>query len=400
MGWTVHDLHADAHAPLAAGAATAYLLRTEGTRHIVYRASGTPDASAPGTSGHLWELYAGADGVWHPKDITDEADAPLASAPPTSYAFEDEGSQHVLYRTDDGRLHELYQDDGWHHSDLTDAAHIAPRVVGQAHGWASVPLAMQFVTFRMTDGHVHVLSRPSGDGADWSHAMVTAPHDPVCAGDPTGYAFQGAVYITYRDPDGSLYEISHSGSSGWSAPQSLWANLPTLPPAFPVMPRALGDAPSGFGDEAAGTRHVQFLADRGRICEYSFDGSAWSLTDLTDVAFTARFGLQGYPPVGYLFASAPHAPRATEHCIYVGASGDELWVQELWRFSGQDWSTGFSMQVGDLPGAPTAFADSDDGTQHIVFTDVDQRVMELRWTAPRIMRPPGGPIQIRPAPEA
>ncbi len=383
MGWSLHDLHADVHAPRAADGPAAYVFQTEGTRHVVYRASGAADTSAPAVAGHLWELYAGSDGVWHPKDITAEAEAPEATAAPTAYAFEDEGTQHVLFQTGDGRLHELYQDDGWHHSDLTDAASLAPRVVGQAYGWASVPLAMQFVVFRMTDGHVHLLSRRSGGDGGWMHAMLTGPHDPACAGDPAGYAFQSGAFITYRDGDGRLHELSRAASGPWSSPVDLWGRLPVLPPDFPVMPRALGDAPSGFGDEVGGARYIQFLADHGRICEYAFAGGEWSLTDLTKVAFTGRLGVQGYRPVGYDFPAAPHAPQPTEHCIYVGATGSQAWLQELWRFSGQNWSGGYEMTINSLPGSPVAFADVGDGTQHIVFTDVDQRVLEARWTSGR-----------------
>lgn len=100
--------------------------------------------------------------VWHAKDITAEADAPVAGTPPTAYPFEGEGTQHVIFGDGQGRLHELYQSDGWHHTDLIDSAQLAPRVVGRASGWASVPLATQFVVFRMTDGRVHAIERRAG----------------------------------------------------------------------------------------------------------------------------------------------------------------------------------------------------------------------------------------------
>ena len=99
MGWTARNLTQRYGAPAAAGRPTAYLLATDGTRHVVYREAG------PGLlpTGHLIELYCGSDDVWHPKDITDEASAAPATSDPSGYAFDAEGSQHVVYLSgDDG----------------------------------------------------------------------------------------------------------------------------------------------------------------------------------------------------------------------------------------------------------------------------------------------------------
>ena len=64
--------------------------------------------------------------TWHLNDLTKttQAPTPAPGAELACYAFEDQETQHVIYIGGDNHIHELYWDNkGWHHNDLTIAAH-------------------------------------------------------------------------------------------------------------------------------------------------------------------------------------------------------------------------------------------------------------------------------------
>jgi hypothetical protein len=68
----------------------------------------------------IWRKLMG----WHHNDITAAAGAPLPSVDESisAYAFEDQGTQHVIYVGQDSHINELWWDNnGWHHNDLTAA---------------------------------------------------------------------------------------------------------------------------------------------------------------------------------------------------------------------------------------------------------------------------------------
>src|SRR5262249_10094593 len=68
------------------------------TKHVIYRAD----------DGHLHELWW-TPSSWTPahRDLTQAAEAPLATGNPAAYVRAAEGTHHVLYRSNDGHLYEL-----------------------------------------------------------------------------------------------------------------------------------------------------------------------------------------------------------------------------------------------------------------------------------------------------
>ena len=96
-------------------------------------------------------------------------------------------TQHVVYRGDDGHLHELYWESagGWSHNDLTNASGGASAVAGDPAGY--VLGDTQHVVYRGADGHLHELYWESAGG--WSHNDLTNASGgaPAVAGDPAGY---------------------------------------------------------------------------------------------------------------------------------------------------------------------------------------------------------------------
>ena len=83
------------------------------------------------------DLWYRAQTGWHHNDLTNAAGgAPTAASDPDAYMFNAQGTQHVNYRGSDNHIHELWWDNsGWHHNDLTNAAGGTPVAAGDPTGY-------------------------------------------------------------------------------------------------------------------------------------------------------------------------------------------------------------------------------------------------------------------------
>ena len=95
------DLSRTVAAPLPASDPAAYFVAAEGTHYVIYR----------GTDNHLHEMSWTTAAVTH-HDLTVLASSPsvpipLAAGNPSAYFFPADRTYHVIYRTGDGRLHDL-----------------------------------------------------------------------------------------------------------------------------------------------------------------------------------------------------------------------------------------------------------------------------------------------------
>ncbi|QIZ99147.1 hypothetical protein [Leifsonia sp. PS1209] len=371
MGWTARNLTDTFHLPPGIFAPSAYDFPDDRTRHVIYLGgTGVSDST-----GVLHELYCGTDDVWHEKDLLAESGGPHASSAPRAYLFVLEGTQHVLYlgTAGDGRLRELYQDDGWHANDLTaDSGSQPARKVAQGFEYASG--RAQVVVFQGIDRHVHVLTRKSRDDGDpsWVHKDLTSDHGgPVCARAPGGYSFSpgGTMHVDYLGDDGRLYEYTGTANLTWGEPVDIGAGLDG-PGGF------ADDAYRGYGFAADGTRQVDVVDTAGDVWEYRYDGS-WSVENLTG-PLGAGPVLAGTSVSAYAFEATDAVPVPTQHVVYAGA--DHL-IHELWR-DPTGWHENPLTGAGQPPAAstPSAFVDHASSTQHVFYTSQANEVVELRWT--------------------
>jgi hypothetical protein len=96
-------------------------------------------------------------GIWHTDDITASTSAPAAAGDPSGYMFDAQGSQHVVYRSQDGHIHELWWQNGaWNTDDIT-ASTSAPAAAGDPSGYMFDAQGSQHVVYRSQDGHIHEL---------------------------------------------------------------------------------------------------------------------------------------------------------------------------------------------------------------------------------------------------
>ncbi len=143
------DLSGFANTPPAAGDPFAWFTVAEDAHRIVYRAA----------DGHVHELFWPSVAPVRGRDLTSLSGAPPAVGNISGGYNAADNTQHVIYRSNDGRLHELWfivGETGVHHIDLT-AAYAAPFAVDRPVYYATQRAPNQHVAYRGTNGHVYEL---------------------------------------------------------------------------------------------------------------------------------------------------------------------------------------------------------------------------------------------------
>ena len=150
-GWHFHDLTIAAGATdLSNSQVFGYAFDAQGTQHVVYRRN----------DGHVIELWWETD-CWHHHDLTIATRAPLAfggySYGASGYVFNAQGTQHVNYLGQDFHIHELWWDSsGWHHHDLTNATGTEPgNENSYPIGYVFATQNTQHVNYLGRDNHAH-----------------------------------------------------------------------------------------------------------------------------------------------------------------------------------------------------------------------------------------------------
>jgi hypothetical protein len=143
------DLSGFASTPPAVGDPFAYYTAHDDTHQIVYL----------GNDGHLWELYWPGVAPIVGWDLTAPSGAPAAAGTPAPAAYYSAGTntKHVLYRSANGRLHEIWWVPGggtpaW--VNLT-AAYGAPAAADRPAAFTVEGPNTQHVAYRGTDKHIY-----------------------------------------------------------------------------------------------------------------------------------------------------------------------------------------------------------------------------------------------------
>jgi len=178
-GWRSGDLTAVTGAPAAAGDPAGYVFDAQGTQtqHVMYRSG----------NGHVHELWWDATNGWGGGDLTAVTGAPAAAGDPAAYVFDAEGSQHVIYRAGNGHLYELWWTaaQGWNQGDLTAAAG-SPPAAGDPGAYEFRAEGTQHVVYRTADGHLHEMWwRPGPGSHDGDLTIAARPPKPNAPADLT-----------------------------------------------------------------------------------------------------------------------------------------------------------------------------------------------------------------------
>ena len=198
-GWKHKDLTSEAGAALANEGLSGYTWDVDETQHVVYR----------GEASHIYELWFHQDSGWHRHDLTETTGAPSARSAPMGYTWDIDRTQHVVYRGQDSHVHELWfhQDSGWHHNNLTVATG-APLAASDPNGYTWDADETQHVVYRSQDGHIHELWFHQDSG--WHHHDLTeATGAPSARSGPVGYTWDldGTQHVVYLGADDNIHEL-------------------------------------------------------------------------------------------------------------------------------------------------------------------------------------------------
>jgi hypothetical protein len=354
--WHVDDLTATANAMLPGDSSlSAYAFEAQGTQHVIYR----------GGDNHLHELWW--DGAWHVGDLTAQTNAPPPQngLPVSAYAFETQGTQHVMYVGTDSHLHELWWDGGWHVGDLTAQTNAPAPALFAASAYAFENQGTQHVIYVGADTHLHELWWDGG----WHVGDLTtqtnappwaAPANPT-TNNLSAYAFeaQGTQHVMYLGTDNHINELRWDG--GWQVGDlTAEANAPAA--------QAL--AAGAYAFEAQGSQHVMYVGTDNDIHELYWDG-AWHDNDLT-----TRAGAP--PPATPLLAAYAFEAEGTQHVMYVGTDNHihELYWDGAWKV--RDLTTQTNATSPETAWL-SAYAFEATGTQHVMHVGTDNHIHELWW---------------------
>jgi len=166
----------------------------------------------------------------------------------------EDGHRHVVYRSVDGQLHELsvFPDGSRGRESIITMLAKAPPAAGRPTACSLGP-GDRRVFYRGKAGHIHELSRVSGD-ADagvWRHTNLTEQLGiPAASCDPSVAVLDGVPHIVYTDDTARLREI-------WKDRQ--WRHHP-----LPAAPRPAGGVIISRSGRAL---HVTYRTMFGAACE-------------------------------------------------------------------------------------------------------------------------------------
>jgi hypothetical protein len=262
------------------------------------------------------------DHGWSQNDLTVNASAlgapPIAGSALAGYSTEFNDQQHVIYIGIDLHVHELVFDNGWHHTDLTIAAGAAaflPRPASPLAGFATEFNNQQHVFYIDQNGLIHELMFDTG----WHHANLTlvggAANSPAGVGSMlAGYVtgFNEQQHVVYIGFDNHVHELMHDG--GWHH-----SDLTVAAGATAFLPTA-GSGLDGYATPFNQQQHVNYIGTDNHVHELFFDNS-WHHNDLIVQSSAPAIRL-GTPLVGYATTF-----DGQQHVIYIGADSHvhELW---------------------------------------------------------------------------
>jgi hypothetical protein len=144
------DLSGAAGAPPAAGDPSAHHTVADDTHRVAYRTA----------DGHVWELCRVGSSPVTARDLTAESGAPPAASDPVGYRCTTTGTEHVVFRTADGHIRELWWRPGAGapvHVDLTVES-LAPPATDRPVAWAVPGVGSQHVVYRGADRQLHEIT--------------------------------------------------------------------------------------------------------------------------------------------------------------------------------------------------------------------------------------------------
>jgi hypothetical protein len=127
-----------------------YAWESDGTQHLLYL----------GADNQVHEIWYRKGKNWsYGNALSQMAGAPPAASVPFGYAWESDDTQHVIYRGGDNQVHELWQRKGkkWEYGGALSLKTGGSPAQGNVAGFAWEHDRSQHVLYRGADGYIHEL---------------------------------------------------------------------------------------------------------------------------------------------------------------------------------------------------------------------------------------------------
>ena len=306
---------------------------------------------------------------------------------PSGFIFRPQKAQHVVYRSGDGSIHDLFWTaNGWfYQSASADADHATPLdqaepAVSDPHGYAlddrgTICLAysgdtkIQELVWSQLDTTLDDLANlATGWRIETLYMGVSQADQPH--GRPLGGMFLPARGVVFRTKDGRLHAASEpSSGSTWNL-KELNAGLPSAA----SDPTGLLMTKTQFGEVTVKSRHIFYVGSDGEVHELRSDavGQNWTHTSITSTIPDVVRPAQGATPAAYAFLG-----QDTLHVVYRGS--DER-IHELWGPPGSWHYNAIGARFTKAIGDPAGYVTESFGSQHVVYRGQGNKVVELWWS--------------------
>jgi hypothetical protein len=259
--WHDADITAQAGGPrLESAILTGYAWPDGQTRQIAY-------VSPMDSNGHIHELVQREGNAWSYADITLATDAPPTDGRVLAgLAWKAGRSKHVIYMGRDGHIHELAVGvvSKWHHTDVTEQTGAPNAESPHLAGFAWEGRGTQHIVYMSGDGHIHELMREVGKA--WRHADITALTNAPIA---DGRALVACAWekgktrqIIYTNNRGNLFELVAGHDDQWR-----YADVLRLCSA----PLADGSALATYAWETDSTRQIVYVGSDRHVHEITIE---------------------------------------------------------------------------------------------------------------------------------
>jgi len=193
------NLSGTAGAPKTAGDPVGYYTATADTHHVIYRTG----------DGHLHELnWAGVAPVSYGGNLTAAIAAPKAAGQPSAFVNA-AGVNIVAYRATNNHILSLYWADG--PSGLDDLSGFAgtPPAAGDPVGYYTAHDDTHHVIYRTSDGRLHEIWSTPGGGTPQHTDLTDFAAAPPAADRPAAFTVEGpgTQHVAYRGPSNHIYEV-------------------------------------------------------------------------------------------------------------------------------------------------------------------------------------------------
>ena len=240
--------------PQAVGWPTSCVVPGNKEQIVVYRSA----------SKHLNELWRDANGITGKGDLSEYAEgSPNAESNPFIFSNPDR-VKIVLFRDNNGLIHSLYWTTGdVGHDKLSETATGSAKAAGDPVGYYEPLTNSTHVIYRSQDGHLHELSWLGNTPVVYGGNLTAAISAPKAAGDPSAFTNAGGVnMVTYRSVDRRILSLY------WTQGGS---NLDDLS-GVAGTPAPITD-PFAYYNALNNMHQVTYLANNGHFYELYWPGN-------------------------------------------------------------------------------------------------------------------------------